>query len=72
MIDNLIYIMQTSTLEQLKTEIDKNIFTDKELKDFNKGKEIIDNLIELNKTNIGENVKNVLMLYCMYKLKGGK
>lgn len=72
MIDNLIYIMQTSTLEQLKTEIDKNIFTDKELKDFNKGKGIIDNLIELNKTNIGDNVKNVLMLYCMYKLKGGK
>ena len=72
MIDNLMYIMQTSTLEQLKTEIDKNIFTDKELKDFNKGKEIIDNLIELNKTNIDGNVKNVLMLYCMYKLKGGK
>ena len=72
MIDNLMYVMQTTTVEQLKNEIDKNTFVDKNLKDFNKGKEIIDNLLELNKANVDENVKNALMIYCMYKLKGGK
>ncbi len=72
MIDNLMYVMQTTTVEQLKNEIDKNTFVDKNLKDFNKGKEIIDNLLELNKQNVDDNVKNALMIYCMYKLKGGK
>ena len=72
MIDNLMYVMQTTTVEQLKNEIDKNTFVDKNLKDFDKGKEIIDNLLELNKTNVDDSVKNALMIYCMYKLKGGK
>ena len=36
MIDNLMYMMQTTTVEQLKAEIDKNTFVDKNLKDFNK------------------------------------
>lgn len=72
MIDNLMYVMQTTTVEQLKNEIDKNTFVDKNLKDFNRGKEIIDNLLELNKTNVDDNVKSALMIYFMYKLKGGK
>ena len=70
MIDNLIYMMQTTTVEQLKSEIDKNTFVDKNLKDFNKGKEIVDNLLELNK--VDDSVKYALLLYCMYKIKGGK
>jgi hypothetical protein len=70
MIDNLIYMMQTSTVEQLKLEIEKNVFVDKNLKDFNKGKEVIDKLIELS--NVQESVKYYLLLYCMYKMKGGK
>ena len=70
MIDNLVYMMQTTTVEQLKAEIDKNTFVDKNLKDFNKGKEIVDNLFELNK--VDDSVKFVLLLYCMYKIKGGK
>ena len=45
MIDNLMYMMQTTTVEQLKAEIDKNTFVDKNLKDFNKGKEMVDNLL---------------------------
>lgn len=45
MIDNLMYMMQSTTVEQFKTEIDKNTFVDKNLKDFNKGKEVIDNLL---------------------------
>ena len=48
MIDNLMYMMQTTTVEQLKAEIDKNTFVDKNLKDFNKGKEMINNLLELS------------------------
>ncbi len=72
MIENLMYMMQTTTVEQLRMEIDKNTFTDKNLKDFNKGKEVVDNLFELNKTNIDYSVKYALLLYCMYKIKGGK
>ena len=70
MIDNLMYMMQTTTIEKLKSEIDKNTFVDKNLKDFNKGKEIVDNLLELNK--VDDSVKYALLLYCMYKMKGGK
>ena len=70
MIENLMYMMQSTTVEQFKTEIDKNTFVDKNLKDFNKGKEVVDNLFELN--NVDDAVKNVLFLYCMYKIKGGK
>lgn len=70
MIENLMYMMQTTTVEQLKMEIDKNTFAGKNLKDFNKGKEVVDNLLELN--NVDDAVKNALFLYCMYKIKGGK
>lgn len=72
MINDLVYIMQTATIEQLKAEIDKNVFVDKNLKDFNKGKEIVDNLLELNKTSADDSVKYALILYCIYKIKGGK
>lgn len=72
MIDNLMYMMQTTTVEQLKAEIDKNTFADKNLKDFNKGKEVVNNLLELNKTNVDDSVNYALLLYCMYKIKGGK
>lgn len=72
MIDNLMYIMKNITIEQLKLELNKNTFVDKNSKDFNKGKEIIDNLLELNRNNVDDSVKNALMIYCMYKIKGGK
>ena len=72
MIENLMYMMQATTVEQHKMEIDKNTFTDKNLKDFNRGKEVVDNLLELNKTNVDDSVKYALLLYCMYKIKGGK
>lgn len=72
MIDQLMYIMQTTTAKQLKAEIDKKTFVDKDLKNFNRGKEIIDNLIELNNTDVDDSVKYALLLYCIYKIKGGK
>lgn len=72
MIDNLMYIMQTTTVEQLKAEIDKNTFVNKNFKDFNRGKEMVDSLLELKKTNVDDSVKYALLLYYMYKIKGGK
>ena len=69
---NALFFLKIIEEKLLKNEIDKNTFVDKNLKDFNKGKEIIDNLLELNKQNVDDNVKNALMIYCMYKLKGGK
>ena len=70
--DNLLWMIQSMTTEQLEKEIDKNTFVDKNLKDFNEGKEIVDNLLELNKTNVDDSVKYAVLLYCMYKIKGGK
>ena len=70
--DNLLWMIQSMTIEQLKKEIDKNTFVDKNLKDFYEGKEIVDNLLELNKTNVDDSVKYAVLLYCMYKIKGGK
>lgn len=70
--DNLVYVMQNATVEQLKEEIDKIALTNKNLKDFNDGKKIIDSIFELNLNNIDDTVKNALLLYCIYKIKGGK
>lgn len=72
MIDDLMKRMQNATNEQLKEEINKNAFDTKDLEDFNKGKEMIDNLLELNKTNVSDSVKYALLFYSMYKIKGGK
>lgn len=72
MIDNLIYQLQIATIDQLKAEINKSMFVGKDLSDFNKGKEVIDNLLELNKTNVDDSVKYTLILYFVYKIKGGK
>lgn len=70
--DNLVHVMQNATVEQLKEEIDKIALTNKNLKDFNDGKKIIDSIFELNLNNIDDTVKNALLLYCIYKIKGGK
>lgn len=70
--DNLVHVMQNATVEQLKEEIDKIALTNKNLKDFNDGKKIIDSIFELNLNNIDDTVKSILLLYCIYKIKGGK
>lgn len=70
--DNLVHVMQNATVEQLKEEIDKIAFTNKNLKDFNDGKKIIDSIFELDLNNIDNTIKNALLLYCIYKIKGGK
>lgn len=70
--DNLVHVMQNATVEQLKEEIDKIVLTNKNLKDFNDGKKIIDSIFELNVNNVDDTVKNTLLFYCIYKIKGGK
>lgn len=69
---NLIDIVEKSTTEELKIILDSNNFLDKDLQDFNTGKEIIDNLLKINKTNVNKNVLDVLIIYAIYKVKGGK
>lgn len=68
--NDLFYIIQSMSIDDLKEELDNNKFVDKDLKDFEKGKEIIDNLSKLN--DIDDNVKYALLLYVIYKAKGGK
>ena len=68
--NDLFYIIQSMSIDNLKEELDNNKFVDKDLKDFEKGKEIIDNLSKLN--DIDDNVKYALLLYVIYKAKGGK
>ena len=67
---DLFYIIQPMSTDSLKEEIDKNKFVDKDLKDFEKGKDIIDNLSKLN--DMDDKVKYTLLLYAIYKAKGGK
>ena len=52
--NDLFYIIQSMSIDDLKEEIDNNKFVDKNLKDFEEGKEIIDNLSKLN--DIDDNV----------------
>ena len=68
--NDLFYIIQSMSIDNLKEELDNNKFVDKDLKDFEEGKEIIDNLSKLN--DIDDNVKYALLLYVIYKAKGGK
>lgn len=69
---NLIDIVEKSTTEELKIILDSNNFLDKDLQDFNTGKETIDNLLKINKTNVNKNVLDALIIYAIYKVKGGK
>lgn len=60
--DNLVDVIQNVTGEQLKAEMEKVALTNKK---------IIDSLLGLNKNTVDDIVKNALLLYCMYKIKGG-
>ena len=68
--NNVLWMLQTMTLDQLKKEIDSNKFVDKKLKDYEKGKSAIDSLKELQ--NIDQDVQYALLIYAIYKAKGGK
>ena len=70
--NNIEYLIKTVTLEQAKEQVEKIKFVDKNLKDFNKRKEIIDNVFNLQNEQISREVQNVLLFYIVYKIKGGK
>ena len=68
--NNLLWMLQSMTIDQLKKEIDKNSFVDKKLKDYENGKKIIDDFKDI--PNMDKDVQYALVMYTIYKLKGGK
>ena len=66
---SVVYIPSSESIESIYEDINfiADITNTEE-----KGKEIVDNLLELNKTNVDDSVKYAVLLYCMYKIKGGK
>ena len=70
--DNFMYILKNYTIEQLKEKIDQNQFVDKNLKDFNKGKVIIDEFLKFSENNIDDSVKKMLIIYGVYKAKSNQ
>lgn len=68
--NNVLWTLQTMTIDQLKKEIDSNKFVDKKLKDYEKGKRAIDSLKDIQNTD--QDVQYALLIYTIYKVKGGK
>lgn len=68
--DNLLWTIESISLDELKKEIDNNSFVDKKLKDYEKGKKTIDDFSDIRQMN--EDVQKALILYAIYKIKGGK
>lgn len=67
---NLLWAIQSMTIDQLKKEIDINRFVDKKLKDYDNGKKTIDSFKSIQ--NMDQDVQYALLLYAVYKIKGGK
>ncbi len=68
--NNLLWFLQYMTLEDLKNEIDNNSFVDKKLKDYKNGIKTIDSFTDIR--NMDNDVQYALILYAVYKIKGGK
>lgn len=69
--DKLIELMAMSSTELL-SEIAKQNYNTKELEAFNKGKELVDKLSELNNEESSKKVSLGLIAYILYKRNGGK
>lgn len=69
--DKLIELMSMSSTELL-SEIAKQNYNMKELEIFNKGKELVDKLSELNNEESSKKVSLGLIAYIIYKRNGGK
>lgn len=67
---NLLWTIESITIDELKKEIDNNNFVNKKLKDYEKGKETIDSFSDIRQME--EDVQKALILYAIYKIKGGK
>ena len=69
--DKLIELLNMSSTELL-SEIAKQNYNMKELETFNKGKELVDKLSELNNEQSSKKVSLDLIAYILYKRNGGK
>ena len=69
--DKLIELLNMSSTELLN-EIAKQNYNAKELEVFNKGKELVDKLSELNNEESSKKVSLGLIAYILYKRNGGK
>ena len=69
--DKLIELMAMSSTELL-SEIVKQDYNAEELEAFNKGKEMLDKLSELNNEESSKKVSLGLIAYILYKRNGGK
>ncbi len=69
--DKLIELLNMSSTELLN-EIVKQNYNMKELETFNKGKELVDKLSELNNEESSKKVSLGLIAYILYKRNGGK
>ncbi len=63
--------LQNLTIEEIQNRMEQFTFNDTEQKAVNSGKETINNMVKLN--NYSSNIVGwYLVLYAIYKLKGGK
>lgn len=69
--DKLIELLNMSSTELL-SEIAKQNYNMKELETFNKGKELVDKLLELNSDESYRKVSIGVIAYILYKRNGGK
>ena len=68
--NNALWMLQSMTIDQLKKEIDNNIFVDKKLKDYENGRKTIDSFKDIQ--NMDQDVQYAILMYAIYKIKGGK
>lgn len=68
--NDLLQFMQNMSIEEIEKELEQYIFDTTELNAVKSGKETIDNLIKLNNES-SRKVAWYIILYTMYKLKGG-
>ena len=68
--NNVLWMLQSMTIDQLKKEVDNNNFVDKKLKDYVNGRKVIDVFKDIQ--NMDQDVQYALLIYAMYKIKGGK
>ena len=68
--NNVLWMLQSMTIDQLKKEIDNNVFVDKKVKDYENGRKTIDGFEDIQ--NMDPDVQYALLMYAMYKIKVGK
>ena len=68
--NNALWMLQSITIDQLKKEIDDNSLVDKKLKDYENGRKTIDSFNDIQ--NMDQDVQYALLMYAIYKIKGGK